>query len=427
MGDISDRPDATCTLDDVLITSELRKRPARAPDHEGEARALRALGEELALNPRHLLQKVAETVLDLCRADSAGVSILEPGGSHGIFRWQALAGGFAHNIHGTMPRETSPCGNVIARDEVLLFDGPERYFPALRGAVPTIYESLLAPWSIDGHPVGTLWALGHSPDRRFDAEDARLLSVLARFAAAAWQMTNALDAERSLRDVIARQATDAIERSQVENALRASLGERDALLKELHHRVKNNLQVVVSLLEMQARQAADGQALRSVTEVRDRVDAIASIHELLYQSGSFSQVDLAGYARKLVRHVMSLYEMTPLVHVLVIGEDITVDLSQAVPLGLMLNELVTNACKHAFPKNAAGELTIALQRDNGEIRLRVTDTGLGLVQQMNDRTSASQGMPLLRILAKQVGGTIAFNSEDGVSVDVKVPADPERS
>jgi PAS domain S-box-containing protein len=186
-------------VDDVLITAELARRSSRPPDFQAENRALTALAQEMAVNPGGVLHKLVALVLELCRADSAGVSILEPGGTDGIFRWHAVAGAFAANLGGTMPREASPCGIVIARDSVLLFDRPERYFPALGGVEPPVYEALLAPWHVAGEAVGTLWAVGHSPEHAFDAEDARLLASLARFASAAHQMVTALDAAETGR------------------------------------------------------------------------------------------------------------------------------------------------------------------------------------------------------------------------------------
>jgi PAS domain S-box-containing protein len=180
-----------CGIDDVLITAELTRRSSRDPDHAAEARALSALAEELSVNPAGVLQKCAELALDLCRADSAGISILEPGGEHGTFRWHAAAGAFAANLGGTLPREASPCGVVIARDAVLLFNRAERVFPKMKGVEPRVYENLLVPWHANGAPVGTLWALKHTPDDRFDAEDARLLQSLSRFASAAHQTVTA--------------------------------------------------------------------------------------------------------------------------------------------------------------------------------------------------------------------------------------------
>src|SRR3712207_6275361 len=118
-------------VDDVLITAELARRPSWTPDYEAESRALGLLAQEMVTNPRGVLQKCAELVMELCDADSAGVSILEPGGTTGMLRWHAAAGRFAPNLHGTMPREASPCGTVMERNCVLLFNEAEQFFPAL--------------------------------------------------------------------------------------------------------------------------------------------------------------------------------------------------------------------------------------------------------------------------------------------------------
>ena len=108
-------------VDDVLITAELASRPSRSPDYEAESRGLGLLAQEMASDPRGVLQKCAELVMELCHADSAGISILEPGGRSGVLRWHAAAGEFARNLHGTMPQEASPCGTVVERNCVLCF------------------------------------------------------------------------------------------------------------------------------------------------------------------------------------------------------------------------------------------------------------------------------------------------------------------
>src|SRR5215471_12683650 len=116
------------SLDDVLITAELARRPTRTPDYESENHALTALAEAIADSPQMILQKLVETALALCRADSAGISILEPGGAHGICRWYAIAGLFASYVGEGVPREASPGGLVLDRDASLLFAYPERHF-----------------------------------------------------------------------------------------------------------------------------------------------------------------------------------------------------------------------------------------------------------------------------------------------------------
>ncbi|WP_020652476.1 PAS domain S-box protein [Massilia niastensis] len=190
---------ASAGIDDVLITDQLAVRPARTPDYRAESEAMAALARALAVNPRGVMDRLVELVLPLCRADSAGISLFEPGGEHGLFRWHAIAGAFAHHLGGTMPGEASPCSTVLLRNEVLLFSEPERHFPALRGLSPHTHEALLVPWVVDGVPVGTVWALAHGLERRFDAEDARLLRSLADFAAASHRTVMAFEAAETAR------------------------------------------------------------------------------------------------------------------------------------------------------------------------------------------------------------------------------------
>lgn len=185
------------SLDEVLITDQLNRRPRRSPDFQAQNAAMVELGNELAVNPAGILLKVSNLAMQLCRAGSAGISILEDDSELHQFRWYAIGGRFAPNLFGTIPQNTSPCGVVIARNEVLLFDRPDRYFAELRGATPRVYEALLAPWYFRGTPKGTLWVLGHSPDVRFDGEDARIVQVLSRFAASAHQMFVDLELARA--------------------------------------------------------------------------------------------------------------------------------------------------------------------------------------------------------------------------------------
>jgi PAS domain S-box-containing protein len=199
----ADNPVQGRHVDDVLITHELARRPSRAPAYEAESRALGLLAQEMANNPSGVLRKCAELVMELCHADSAGVSILEPGDTGSIFRWHMAVGAFAPNVGGTMPRDASPCGTVVDRNSVLLFNKAERFFPNLRGVEPRIYENLLAPWHVSGEAVGTLWAIKHTPEGRFDGEDARLLQNLSRVASAAYQMITALTQAKAAGAVLA--------------------------------------------------------------------------------------------------------------------------------------------------------------------------------------------------------------------------------
>lgn len=261
-------------VDDVLITAELASRASQPPNYEAESRALGLLAGEMASNPRGVLQKCAELAMELCHADSAGISILESGRQSEVLRWHAAAGGFAPNLHGTMPREASPCGTVMERDCVLLFHEAERFFPALRGVEPRIYENLLAPWHVEGKAVGTLWAIKHTPEGRFDAEDARVLQSLARFAAAAFQMTMALDeavAERSaLREREGRQRfllqlSDALrslaDASEIQGTTARLLGEFLGADRSMYGEVEGERGAEVGTIRGQyVRPAAEGEA-----------------------------------------------------------------------------------------------------------------------------------------------------------------------
>jgi PAS domain S-box-containing protein len=190
------------SLDDVLITGDLAHRPPRLPNYAAENRALANLAEAMADSPQTILQKLVETALDLCRADSAGISILEPGGAAGVFRWHAVAGQFESNIGNKVLSERTPSGTVLDRDAPLLFSYPERHFDYGMAIDPPIVEALLVPFHSEGKPVGTLWVIAHTPSRKFDTEDQRLLTSLSHFASMAYQVkTAALTAVTARDDV----------------------------------------------------------------------------------------------------------------------------------------------------------------------------------------------------------------------------------
>ena len=184
--------DAIREFSNAVVTAELDRRPSRAPDYKAENQALTLLIEAMSTDPGTVLQRLVEVAMELTRSDSAGICLFDPGAANGKFRWVAKAGVWSSFRDGTMPREASPCDEVIAREAVLLMKNPERTFPALLQAEPGISEGLLAPFHLGGVPVGTVWTIKHSPDDHFDTEDARILKSLACFAAAVHQTADAL-------------------------------------------------------------------------------------------------------------------------------------------------------------------------------------------------------------------------------------------
>ena len=236
-----DDDSGAAALDEVLITTELARRPQRPHDHAAENRALTMLAHELASHPHRVLQTLSDLVLALCDAESAGISILEAGEAAHVLRWHATSGAFASYVNGVMPLEASPCGVVIERNSMLLFDDAERMFPAMRGLEPKPRECLLAPWAVDGVVTGTVWAVTHDPNRHFDAEDARLLQSLAAFAPSGYKAIQSQTEAESARSDLERRVQERTEllarsnrdleheiaqRRQAEAALLASQEER---------------------------------------------------------------------------------------------------------------------------------------------------------------------------------------------------------
>ena len=166
---------------------ELRRRPSRPPDHVAENQALFALVQELADPSVGILQKLAETALRLCRAGSAGISVLEEEDQRKNFHWRALVGQWASHLGGGTPRDLGPCGTVLDYNLPLLFTHPERDFPYLQDVRPFLEEGLLIPFYADGEAVGTIWVVSHDATHHFDAEDLRIVNNLATFASAAYR------------------------------------------------------------------------------------------------------------------------------------------------------------------------------------------------------------------------------------------------
>jgi PAS domain S-box-containing protein len=197
----TDRDDAP-RLESVLSTAELSRRPSRPPDYAAENRALIALVTEMAASPDGILQKLAETALVMCRAHSAGLSLLEEGDQKRNFHWRAIAGVWASHRGGGTPRDFGPCGTVLDRNVALLFSHPERDFPYFGEVKPLLDEGLLIPFYIKGEAVGTIWVVSHDESCRFDAEDLRVMTNLGTFAAAAYQTVLSLNATRRIASIV---------------------------------------------------------------------------------------------------------------------------------------------------------------------------------------------------------------------------------
>jgi PAS domain S-box-containing protein len=187
-------PGESVPLESILCTEELRRRPSRHPDYEKENRALVSLARALADSPRTILQTLADTMLGVFDAGSAGISLLtkEDGGKR--FYWPAIAGMWKQHIGGGTPRDFGPCGDVLDRNTTLLFGQIEKRYTYFQPVMPSVQEALLVPFYVSGKAVGTIWAVAHDQKRKFDTEDERLMKSLGLFASSAYQILESLDA-----------------------------------------------------------------------------------------------------------------------------------------------------------------------------------------------------------------------------------------
>jgi two-component sensor histidine kinase len=248
-----------------------------------------------------------------------------------------------------------------------------------------------------------------------------------------------------------REAADELGRGiQAEEALKASLREKDVLLKEIHHRVKNNLQIISSLLNLQAAHTPDPRLGNLLAESQSRVRAMALIHQILYERKDFSRVHLGEYLERLGRLLASSYGVKEeRVALWIEADEVYIKLDRAVPCGLLVNELVTNAFKHAFPlphspsplvrtptpslpqgqgegegggnRLAYGEICIELRAAKGEAVLTVSDNGIGLPAGLDPAKAQSLGLQLVAVLTDQIGGILAVTSSPGTRFDLHFP------
>ena len=175
-------------LEPVCCNHALVQRLSRPRDPVKENRAILSLAHSLKDSRKSLLQDLVEVVLDLCGAYSSGIRILEEQGGQQVLRWHAIAGEWPRHLGGVIPREMSPSRAVLDGNTSRLLTHPKRHFPSLREFTPQIVEALLIPFHFAGRPIGTIWVVAHNNSRRFDAEDERLLSILEKYAATAYEL-----------------------------------------------------------------------------------------------------------------------------------------------------------------------------------------------------------------------------------------------
>ena len=436
---LADLTKRTATFNEIDISSELSARPQRSPDYAAEHRAIRVLTAEMTANPRNMLQKLVEMAIDLCQADTAGISILEGD----VFRWGALAGVFAAYRGSTMPRGASPCGVCVDQNATQLMHLPDRCFPALL-TEPRFVEAMLIPFHDHGKAVGTVWIVTNNLERKFDREDERVMSTLAQFASTGWQLWRAYElAAESSRH-------------------------KDEFIAMLAHELKNPLAAIINAQEVARKISGDdADLLRTDLPEADLLQA-----DLLYA------VDVVGrQARHLSRMVDDLMDLSRIgrgdleVHKETIELRLIVDQAIEVTqpqfesrrhrlsvriqddpilingdpgrLVQLLSNLLDNAAKYT-PKG--GEISIVAECADENVCIRIQDNGIGisrdriesifdLYTQLNDSAKSAArgiglGLTLVRNLAEMHGGVVEAASEGlgkGSQFTVRLPLIPRFS
>ena len=410
------------THDDVRLLCLLAAQAATAIDNTrlnetGHRRAeqldaLRQLSLDLTITraPDVLLQQIVERAVELLQGDSGGVNLYRP--EQEVLERVAAVGRAAEWIGAQLVKGEGVAGKVWATGQSQLIEDYGNWSgrsPQMRDVSgPTVATPI--QWGDEF--LGVLVIRRIADDTRFTEEDAALLSQFATHAAIA--INNARLYGHAQQEIT--------ERERAEKQLRSSLKEKEILLQEVNHRVKNNLQVISSLLRVQARSIEDQKVRQLFKESQSRVETMSLIHERLYKSEDLAQIDFATYIGELARNLVQSYEIGSNVTVELDVDGIFLELERAIPCGLIINELVTNALKYAFPMGDPGHIMISLKpQPEGGLELTVKDNGIGLTPDFDLQNTGSLGLQLVGLLTDQLGGTLSVVRRGGTIFTITLP------
>jgi signal transduction histidine kinase/CheY-like chemotaxis protein len=416
-------PIARVPLEAVIATRELAMRPPRAPDYPAEIRALSGLAKTLANAPHTVFQKLVDTALTMCAADSSGLSLLETDSEQELLRWHAVAGELAPHAMGTVPRRFSPCGTVVDLDAAQLMIDLGSHFSYFDEVSPRIREALIVPFHVDGKAVGAVWVVTHGTERHFDAEDARILASIADFAGLAQQVVASLDALRS----------ENRERTLAQQALRDADRVKDDFLAMLAHELRNPLAPIRNALLLLRRQPRDEVAGARARDVLDR--QVATLVRLIDDLLDVSRIRLGKFA--LTRESLELSTVVASAiessrPVLLARQQrlrvrqptgaVAVD-GDRVRLTQLLSNLLNNAAKYT---GQGGEVSLCVETDDKAVTISVRDSGIGIASdrlgqifdlfaQAGQSPESSDGglgvgLHLVKTIAELHGGTVTAKS-----------------
>jgi PAS domain S-box-containing protein len=219
---------------------------------------------------------------------------------------------------------------------------------------------------------------------------------------------------------------DITERIKTETEIQNSLREKEILLREIHHRVKNNLQTITSLLDLQAESIKDLESRKAFKSTQSRIRSMALIHEKLYKSENLERIKAREYIQHLIEYLEGTYQTSNTkIEIKTDLENLFLNLDTAIPCGLIINELVSNCMKYAFNKNPIGKVLVSLQKLREDyLILKVTDNGNGIPKDVNPLDSPSLGLQLVNLLTKQINGVLEIDSNKGTRISISFPVQP---
>jgi PAS domain S-box-containing protein len=414
---LDDRGNVDRAIVTFLAITERKRAEERLRRRTQQLALLNQIGQTFGstLDLDEVLATILDKVRDLLNVTGCSVWLREPQSgdlvcrqatgpdSEEVRRWRLAPG------QGLVGWTTSHGETLIVQDA----QADERHVGKLGEQIGLSLRSIASvPLQVKGRVIGTLQAVDTEAER-FGPDDLKLLEPLA--ASAAIAIENARLYERA-RDEIA-------ERREAQEALQASLREKESLLQEIHHRVKNNLQVMTSLLRLQCQFTEHPQIQQALAANRDRIQSMALVHEHLYRSPDLAHINLADYLRRYVPYLTRVYrQQAHHIAVKIEAKDAFLEIDHAVPCGLLINELVSNALKHAFPDGRAGEIRVEAQTENGQAKLSVSDDGVGFPEDLDFRCARSLGLQLVDTLVRQLSGEISLESHKGTTFEVTFPA-----
>ena len=394
--------------------------------HAEREKLIRKVSERIhqSLHLQDILNATVEEVRDLLQVDRVVVYQFYPDMSGKIMAESVLSGW-------TVTLDQDIQDNCF-QEEVI-----SNYYQGRKRAISNIYQASLADCHIqllerfevkanlvvpilleinEENRGSSLWGLliAHqcSHFREWEENQLDLLDQLRIQIAIAIQQSNILQQAKSELE----------QREQAEIKLRSALAEKEILLKEVHHRVKNNLQIVSSLLHLQAQTIQDPQILKAIQDSQNRIESISLIHKNLYTNPNIGKIDIAEYINNLVTGILISYQITPgQISLQTDIDSVVLNVDQGIACGLIINELISNALKHAFPNNQTGEISISLHKNkNYDIEIRIGDNGIGLADNINWDTTTSLGLSLVYdLVTEQLEGSVTIERNQGTIFNIQ--------